>query len=51
MLNIRRSGLGSTVAVVLAPVYFVNPVVPTFDSGLAALDGAFADGGGGGDSL
>ncbi len=51
MLNIRPSGLGSTVAVVLALTYFVNPVGPTFDCQSAALNGAFADGDGGGDFL
>ncbi len=49
MLNIRPSGLGSTVAIGLAPVYFVNPVGPTFDCQSAALNGAFADDGGSGD--
>ncbi len=49
MLNIRQCGLGSSVAVVVAPVYFVDPVVPTYDSEFAALNVAFADGGGRGD--
>ena len=47
MLNIRPSGLGSTVAIGLAPVYFVNPVVPTFECRLVTPSLAFADGGGG----
>ncbi len=49
MLNIRPSGLGSTVAIGLAPVSLVKPVVPTFGSKLAALNVAFADDGGSGD--
>ena len=53
MLNVRPSGLGSTVTVVLALVHFVNPVGPTFDPKLAALNVAFGDddGDGGGDAL
>ncbi len=49
MLNIRRSGLGSTVAVASALVYLVDPVVPFYDSEFAALNVAFADGDGRGD--
>ncbi len=49
MLNIRQCGLGSSVAVVVAPVYFVKPVVPTFQCRLVTPSLAFADGGGRGD--
>ncbi len=49
MLNIRPSGLVSTVAVVVAPVSLVKPVVPAFGSKLAAFNVAFADDGGSGD--
>ena len=48
MLNIRPSGLGSSVAVVVAPVYFVNAVVPTFECRLVTPSLAFTDDGGGG---
>ncbi len=48
MLNIRPSGLGSTVAIGLALVSLVKPVVPTFECRLVTPSLAFADGGGGG---
>ncbi len=49
MLNIRPSGLGSTVAVVVAPVSLVKLVVPTFECRLVTPRLAFADDGGSGD--